>query len=168
MTYHYRKCEFTPSCRRRSCMSVFYKRRLRGLAVACWTTDHYHPCSNLGWAYLKVVSSFTSPHYLWRSLGPFSLPKVAVKHQSSSSSVFNKYTTATSTLSTQYGIITRDTWSYIIWRIFVTETARSPDNTTRSSFKTNTTQRSRFLFAEWTLQSVTVFLFKQDAQYSYV
>ena len=20
--------------------------RLRGLAVACWTTDHYHPCSN--------------------------------------------------------------------------------------------------------------------------
>ena len=20
---------------------------LRGLAVACWTTDHYHPCSNL-------------------------------------------------------------------------------------------------------------------------
>ena len=22
--------------------------RLRGLAVACWTTDHYHPCSNLG------------------------------------------------------------------------------------------------------------------------
>ena len=23
-------------------------RRLRRLAVACWTTDHYHPCSNLG------------------------------------------------------------------------------------------------------------------------
>ena len=22
--------------------------RLRGLAVACWTTDHYHPCSNVG------------------------------------------------------------------------------------------------------------------------
>jgi len=21
---------------------------LRGLAVVCWTTDHYHPCSNLG------------------------------------------------------------------------------------------------------------------------
>ena len=21
--------------------------RLRGLAVACWTTNHYHPCSNL-------------------------------------------------------------------------------------------------------------------------
>ena len=20
--------------------------RLRGLVVACWTTDHYHPCSN--------------------------------------------------------------------------------------------------------------------------
>jgi hypothetical protein len=26
------------------------------------------------WAYLKFVSSLTSPHYLWRSLGPFSLP----------------------------------------------------------------------------------------------
>ena len=25
-----------------------YIGRLRGLAVACWTTDHYHPCSNLG------------------------------------------------------------------------------------------------------------------------
>ena len=22
--------------------------RFRGLAVAYWTTDHYHPCSNLG------------------------------------------------------------------------------------------------------------------------
>jgi len=22
--------------------------RLCGLVVACWTTDHYHPCSNLG------------------------------------------------------------------------------------------------------------------------
>jgi len=22
--------------------------RLCGLAVACWTRDHYHPCSNLG------------------------------------------------------------------------------------------------------------------------
>jgi len=21
---------------------------LRGLVVACWTTDHYHPCSNPG------------------------------------------------------------------------------------------------------------------------
>ena len=48
--------------------------RFRGLAVACWTTDHYHPCSNLGVGNLKVVSSLTSPHYLWRSFGPFSLP----------------------------------------------------------------------------------------------
>jgi hypothetical protein len=45
-----------------------------GIAVACWTTDHYHPCSTSAWAYMKVVSSLTSPHYLWRSLGPFSLP----------------------------------------------------------------------------------------------
>ena len=49
--------------------------RLRGLAVVCWTTDHYYPCSNLlAWAYLKVVSSLTSLHHLWRSLGPFNLP----------------------------------------------------------------------------------------------
>ena len=27
---------------------LFHVGRLRGLAVACWTTDHYHPCSNLG------------------------------------------------------------------------------------------------------------------------
>jgi len=26
----------------------FKSGRLRGLAVACWTTDHYHPCSNPG------------------------------------------------------------------------------------------------------------------------
>ena len=28
--------------------SISYIGRLRGLAVAFWTTDHYHPCSNLG------------------------------------------------------------------------------------------------------------------------
>ena len=38
-----------------SCVKIYpawiqqsLKGRLRGLAVACWTTDHYHPCSNLG------------------------------------------------------------------------------------------------------------------------
>ena len=41
-----------------------------GLAVACWTTDHYQISA---WAYLKFVSYLTSLHYLWRSLGPFSL-----------------------------------------------------------------------------------------------
>jgi len=29
-------------------MYIGSPRRLRGLAIACWTTDHYHPCSNLG------------------------------------------------------------------------------------------------------------------------
>ena len=29
-------------------LSTVKRGRLRGLAVACWTTDHYHPCSNLG------------------------------------------------------------------------------------------------------------------------
>ena len=27
--------------------TYYFHGRLRGLAVACWTTDHYHPCSNL-------------------------------------------------------------------------------------------------------------------------
>ena len=28
--------------------SIPWLGRLRGLAVACWTTEHYHPCSNPG------------------------------------------------------------------------------------------------------------------------
>jgi len=28
--------------------SILHMGLFRGLAVACWTTDHYHPCSNLG------------------------------------------------------------------------------------------------------------------------
>jgi len=48
--------------------------RLRGLAVACWTTGHYHPCSNLGADLFEDCFIFDSFHYLWRSLGPFSLP----------------------------------------------------------------------------------------------
>jgi len=38
------------------------------------------------WAYLKVVSSLTLLHYLWRLLGPFNLAcetNVAVKYKSS-------------------------------------------------------------------------------------
>jgi len=62
-------CEFSSKLGPKMCLGC-----LHGLAVACWTTDHYHPCSNSGWAYLKVVSSLTLPHYLWRSLGLFSLP----------------------------------------------------------------------------------------------
>ena len=43
---------------------------LRGLAVACWTTDHYYTRVRISaWTYSKVVSSLTSLHYLWRSLG---------------------------------------------------------------------------------------------------
>ena len=42
------------------------------------------------WTALKGVSSFTSPHYLWRSVGPFStlflFTKVPVKHPTSGSS----------------------------------------------------------------------------------
>jgi len=29
-------------------LSFSLSRRLRGLAIVCQTTDHYHPCSNLG------------------------------------------------------------------------------------------------------------------------
>ena len=64
-------------------------RRLCGLAVAFWITYHYHPCVRMSaWGYPKSVTSLTSIHYIWRSLGPFSLPcvqKYPTKHQSSSS-----------------------------------------------------------------------------------
>ena len=30
------------------CIYFIQSGSLRGLAVACWTTDHYHPCSNIG------------------------------------------------------------------------------------------------------------------------
>ena len=65
-------------------MSV-YRGHLHCLVVACWTTNHYHPYSNLSWAYLKVVSSVTLLHYLWRLFGPFNLAcetNVAVKYKS--------------------------------------------------------------------------------------
>ena len=39
--------------------------------VARWTTDHTTTWVRISaWAYLKGVSSFTSLHYLWRSLDP--------------------------------------------------------------------------------------------------
>jgi len=57
-----------------TCLLCTVSGRPRDLAVACWTTDHYHPCSNLGAAYLKVVSSLTSLHYILGPLDPFSLP----------------------------------------------------------------------------------------------
>ena len=42
--------------------------RLRGLAVACWTTDHYHPCSNVGVGISEGYFIFDF------ALLPFSLP----------------------------------------------------------------------------------------------
>ena len=50
--------------------------RLRGLAVVCWTTDHYHTCSNPGVGISEVA----------RPIQPTLCTKVAVKHKSSSSS----------------------------------------------------------------------------------
>ena len=44
------------------------------ILIARWAKDRYHLSSNPAWSYLKVVSSLTSLHYLWTSLGPFSLP----------------------------------------------------------------------------------------------
>jgi len=51
--------------------------RLRGLAVACWSTDHYHPCSNLGVGISEgcFVFHFASLP-LEARLGPFNLPCV--------------------------------------------------------------------------------------------
>ena len=57
----------------------FQTGRLRGLAVACWTTDHYHPCSNTGVGISEgCFVSFTSSHYLWKSFGPLSLPCASI------------------------------------------------------------------------------------------
>ena len=62
--------------------------RLRGLAVACWTTDHYHMSSNLGVGISEgcFIFDFTSlPSEVARPIYPTMCTKVAVKHQSSSS-----------------------------------------------------------------------------------
>ena len=37
--------------------------RLRGLAVACWITDHYQLCSNLSMGICEGCFIFTSLHY---------------------------------------------------------------------------------------------------------
>ena len=61
--------------------------RLRGLAVACWTTCHYHPCSNLGVGIYEGCFIFTFaslPLDVARPIQPTMYTKVAVKHQSSS------------------------------------------------------------------------------------
>ena len=63
--------------------------RLRGLAVACWTTDHYHPCSNrgVGISEGRFVFHFVSlPLEVARPVQPTLCTKVALKRQSSSSS----------------------------------------------------------------------------------
>ena len=68
--------------------SVLMKGRLRGLAVACWTTDHYHLCSNPGVGISEgcFVFHFVSlPLEGARPIQPALCTKVAVKHQSSSS-----------------------------------------------------------------------------------
>ena len=64
--------------------------RLRGLAVVCWTTDHYHPCSNLGLDVSEgcFVFDFASlPLEVARPIYPTMCTKVAVKQFSSSSSI---------------------------------------------------------------------------------
>ena len=58
--------------------------RLRGLAVACWTTDHYHPCSNPGVGISEgcFVFDFASlPLEVAQPIQPTLCTKVAVKHQ---------------------------------------------------------------------------------------
>jgi len=61
--------------------------RLHGLAVAYWTTNHYHSCSNLGVGIWRLF-------LLWLRFITFGscsaqCTTVAVKHQSSSSSNLN-------------------------------------------------------------------------------
>ena len=58
--------------------------RLGGQAVACWTADHYHPCSNLGVGISEscFIFDFTSlPLEVARPIWPTVCTKVAIKHQ---------------------------------------------------------------------------------------
>jgi len=58
--------------------------RLHGLAVACWTTDHYHLCSNLGVGISEgcFIFDFASlPLEVARPIWPTLRTKVAIKHQ---------------------------------------------------------------------------------------
>ena len=60
---------------------------LLGLAVACWTTDHYHPCSNLGVRISEGCFIFDFASLPLEIARPIKLATiVALKHQSSSSS----------------------------------------------------------------------------------
>ena len=66
--------------------------RLRGLAEACLTIDHYHPCSNSGVGISEgcLIFHFVSlPLEVLRPIWPTLCTKVAVKHQTSSSSSEN-------------------------------------------------------------------------------
>jgi len=61
--------------------------RLRGLAIACWIRDHYHPCSNLGVGISEgcFILDFASlPLEVVRPIYPTICAKVAAKHRSSS------------------------------------------------------------------------------------
>ena len=60
------------------------------LVVACWTTDHYHPCSNpdVGISEACFVFHFVSlPLEVARPILPTLCTKVAVKRQSSSATI---------------------------------------------------------------------------------
>jgi len=59
---------------------------LHCLAVACWITDHHHPCLKLGMGISEgcFIFDFTSlPLEVARPIYPTMCTKVAVKHQSS-------------------------------------------------------------------------------------
>ena len=58
--------------------------RLHGLAATRWTTDHYHPCSNLGVG-MSEGCFVSLPLEVARPIQPTLCEKVAVKHQPSSS-----------------------------------------------------------------------------------
>jgi len=64
------------------------KGRLRVLEVACWTTDHYHPCLNPGVGIFEGcfnIDFASLPLEVVRPIYPTMCTNVAVKHKSSSS-----------------------------------------------------------------------------------
>ena len=88
--------------------TLMYGGRLHGLAVARWTTDHYHPCSNPGVGISEgcFVFHFVSlPLELAQPIYPTLCTKVAVKHQSSSSIITLMYVRQSSYLISLYNYI---------------------------------------------------------------
>ena len=65
---------YKDSCPNFTVLYLYLAASIYTLFPYLYTTQLCIQSTETAWAHLKVVSSFTSSHYLWRSLGPFILP----------------------------------------------------------------------------------------------